>query len=423
MQPIYDAAIIGGGPAGSTAANLLAQHGRRVVVLEREKFPRFHIGESLLPYSLGTFDRLGVREKLEATAIDKRGAEVATACGARTQKFHFAMGFNLRHTRSFQVERATFDQMLLDTARARGAEVREETRVQSVNIESDEVILKTEAGEVRARYLIDASGRHTLIGQQLGLKEAYPHLRKFSCFAHYENVQRDEGEDAGLTRLVRADDHWFWLIPIDATRTSVGVVLESDDFRRAGLSPEATLDRCLKASALMTSRMRHARRVTPVHSVGDYSYRNQRLTGERWMLAGDAAGFIDPIFSTGVFLAIHSGELCADAIDAALRAPSGRARDFAKYERSVRRIMSRYLRFASAWYRPEFIEVFTAPNPPLRLPAAVNAVLAGKVDAGFSIWWRMQVFYFVVYLQRFFPIVPRLPKETAPPVSSVEQPA
>ncbi|MEO8352059.1 MAG: NAD(P)/FAD-dependent oxidoreductase, partial [Chthoniobacteraceae bacterium] len=371
MQPIYDAAIIGGGPAGSTAANLLAQHGRRVVVLEREKFPRFHIGESLLPYSLATFDRLGVRGKLDATALDKRGAEVATACGSRMQKFHFATGFNLRHTRSYQVERAVFDQMLLETARERGAEVREGTRVQSVAFASDEVVIKTASGEVRARYLIDASGRHTVLGQQLHLKEAYPHLRKFSCFAHYENVQRDEGEDAGLTRLVRAHDHWFWLIPIDATRTSIGVVLEIEAFRAAGETPETTLDRCLAASALMTSRLRDARRVTPVHSVGDYSYRHRRLTGERWMLAGDAAGFIDPIFSTGVFLAIHSGEQCADTLHAVLAAPEKRARLFARYERGLHRVMDKYLRFVTAWYRPEFIEVFTSPTQKLDLAAAV----------------------------------------------------
>src|SRR5436190_23205484 len=175
MSLDYDVAIIGGGPAGSTAAILLAQAGRRVLVLEREKFPRFPIGESLLPYSMGAFDRLGVREQLERTAIDKRGGEVATACGARAIKFHFANGFRLKHTRAYQVERATFDQMLLDRAKEAGAEVREETAVAEVELQDDGVRLRlaSDGGDLRAKYVIDASGRNTVIGQQLGLKKSY----------------------------------------------------------------------------------------------------------------------------------------------------------------------------------------------------------------------------------------------------------
>src|SRR5678815_4262288 len=188
MQSEYDVAIIGGGPAGSTAAILLARAGRRVVVIEREKFPRFRIGESLLPYSMVAFDRLGIREELEKTAFDKRGGEVATACGTRAVKFHFVNGFRLKHTRAYQVERATFDKLLLDRAREAGAEVREETAVAEVGLQDDGMRLRlaSDGGELRAKYVIDASGRNTVIGQQLGLKKSYDHLRKFSCFAHFE---------------------------------------------------------------------------------------------------------------------------------------------------------------------------------------------------------------------------------------------
>jgi flavin-dependent dehydrogenase len=413
MQPEFDVAIIGGGPAGSTAAILLARFGRKVVVLEREKFPRFHIGESLLPYSMDAFDRLGIREELDRWAVDKRGGEVATACGARTIKFHFANGFRLKHTRAYSVERAVFDEMLLRRAQKAGADVREETSVSKVEFLDDGVVLATSCGEIRAKYVIDASGRNTVIGQQLGLKNAYDHLKKFSCFGHYEGVQRDEGNDAGLTRLVRAKNHWFWLIPIDDTRTSIGVVMDVTDYKVLKKSPEATLEWAIEDSPLMTERMRDARRVSPVHAAGDYSYRNRQLTGSRWMLAGDAAGFIDPIFSTGVFLAIHSAEQCADALNAVLDAPGKREPLFAKYERNVHRVMDKYLRFVTAWYRPEFIEVFTNPTQRFQLAPAVNAVLAGNLGSDFSIWWRMQIFYFVLWVQRRYPICPRIEQTTS----------
>jgi flavin-dependent dehydrogenase len=423
MQPEYDVAIIGGGPAGSTAGILLAQAGRRVIVLEREKFPRFHIGESLLPYSLAAFDRLGVREELDRWAVDKRGAEVATACGTRAVKFLFEKGFRLQHRRSYQVERAKFDAVLLERARRVGAEVREETRVDRVDFAEDAATLHTSAGEIRARYVIDASGRQTVIGQQFGLKEPYPHLRKFSCFAHYEGVQRDAGIEAGLTRLVRAAGHWFWLIPLDDVRTSVGVVMETDDFKAMKKAPEAALDWAIADSALMRGRMGAARRLTQVHAVGDYSYRHTRLTGPRWMLAGDAAGFIDPIFSTGVFLAIHSGEQCADAVNEVLDHPGRQSRLFARYEKGLRSVMGKYLRFVTAWYRPEFIEVFTSPTQKFQLAAAVNAVLAGNLGSDFGIWWRMQVFYLVLFLQRYFPLCPRLATSPAESPSPLIEPA
>lgn len=418
MSSDYDVAIIGGGPAGSSAAILLAQKGRKVVVLEREKFPRFHIGESLLPYSMGAFDRLGIREKLEVSGFPKFGGEIATADKERAVKFYFKDGFQLRHQQAFQVKRADFDQMLLDRARECGAEVREEVSVEKVDLQADGVTLRLAEGEVRAKYVIDGSGRQSVLGRQLGLKHDYAHLKKFSCYAHYDHVQRDEGIDAGLTRLVQARGHWFWLIPLTETRTSIGVVMDTADFRARKATPEAVLAAALEESPLMRERMARAERVTPVHSAGDYSYRNKQLAGDRWLLAGDAAGFIDPIFSTGVFLALESGEQCANALDTVLRSSGKRRGVFRRYERAMHRTMDVYLRFVTAWYRPEFIEVFTTPTQRFQLAPAVNAVLAGNIGGSFAIWWRMQVFYLVLFLQRYFPLCPKL----APPTPA-EEPA
>ncbi len=418
MNEIYDVAIIGGGPTGSTAAGLLAQAGRRVIVLEREKFPRFHIGESLLPYSMPVFDRLGVREELDRTAQPKYGAEIITACGTRHLRFHFRNGFRLQHHRSYQVTRATFDKLLLDNAAAKGAEVREETGVAGVDFAEDVVTVRLagkDGGSIQARYVIDASGRNTVIGQQQRLKKNYPDLNKFAVFAHYDHVRREPGDDGcTLTRMIRSKDRWFWVIPLSDTRTSIGMVTDTATFKAMKLSPEEALESSFAEQPHFQEILEGAERVTPVYSTGDYSYRNTSLVGPRWMLAGDAAGFIDPVFSTGVFLAIASGEQCADAIDAALTKPARGPKLFAAYEKRLNRVMDLYLRFVTSWYQHEFIEVISQPTARFQLPAAVNAVLAGNINGGFSIWWRMQLFYLVVYLQKFATLVPRLTLVPAP---------
>lgn len=414
METTYDVAIIGGGPAGSTAATFLARQGRRVIVLEREKFPRFHIGESLLPYSMGAFDRLGVREKMDASFVPKHGGLIATTCGTRSVKFYFKDGFRLKHRQAYQVRRADFDKMLLDNAAENGAVVHEQTTVEHVAFSDDAVTLKlkpneaTRANEIKARYVVDCSGRNTVIGSFFKLKQSYAHLQKFSVYAHFDGVTRDEGIDGSLIRLIRGEGFWFWMIPVSETRTSVGLVMDVADFKKQKRSPEDMLEMTIRVQPVMWERMQNAERVTPVYSAGDYSYRNSSLVGDRWLLAGDAAGFIDPIFSTGVFLAIRSGEQAADAIDLALRKPNEQRRAFKKYETSVKRVMNMYLRFVTAWYEPQFIQVITHPVTRFQLTAAINAVLAGNIGTSFSLWWRMQIFYTVVFLQRYLPLCPRL---------------
>jgi flavin-dependent dehydrogenase len=208
--------------------------------------------------------------------------------------------------------------------------------------------------------------------------------------------------------LLRAIDRWFWLIPLTADRTSVGVVLDSETFRKSKLSAEDFLERALAEQPIIAKRMTNARRVSQVYVEADFSYRSARLHGDRWLLAGDAAGFIDPIFSSGVFLAVFSGELAADALNEVLDYPRKAERLFPRYERAVNRAMDVYLRFVNAWYTKEFIEVFLAPRSVLGLAPAVNAVLGGNVGNSFPIRWRMWVFYFLVWVQRHYPISPRL---------------
>jgi flavin-dependent dehydrogenase len=425
---MYDVAIIGGGPAGSTAAALLARAGRRVIVFEREKFPRFHIGESLLPFSMKAFTRLGLHEKfLRAGFMKKFGGEILGACSEPGTKFYFKDGYRSQTDHAYQVTRGDFDKLLLDHAAECGAEIHEDTAVDRVEFSNDDVELAIGSNgsshSIRARYIIDASGRTSFLGRQFKIKKTYNHLQKLSIFAHYDGVWRAEGIDGTLTVLLRAIDRWFWLIPLSAERTSVGVVLDSEIFRKSRLSAEAFLEQTLAEQPIIAKRMTNARRVSQVYVEADFSYRSASLHGDRWLLAGDAAGFIDPIFSSGVFLAVFSGERSADVLNEVLDHPRKAKRLFAGYERAVNRAMDIYLRFVNAWYTKEFIEVFLAPRNVLGLAPAVNAVLGGNVGNSFPIRWRMWVFYFLVWLQRHHPIAPRLtlvPKqETSTPMETV----
>jgi FADH2-dependent halogenase len=426
MSEAYDVAIVGGGPAGSTAAALLARAGRRVVVLEREKFPRFHIGESLLPFSMQAFTRLGLHEKFaRAGFMEKFGGEMFGACGGDGVKFYFEDGYKSQTDRSYQVTRADFDKLLLDHAAESGAEVREETAVEDITFPEDGVDVRItpkngQTMQIHARYIIDASGRNSILGQRFKLKKNYDHLQKISIFAHYDGMERAEGRDGTLTRMVRAIDRWFWVIPLTAERTSVGVVLDHAVFKKAGLSPEEFLERALEEQPVLVEKMQHAQRVTQVRTAADFSYRNTRLAGDRWMLAGDAAGFIDPVFSSGVFLAVLAGEQSADVLHEVLDRPRKAKRLFARYERNINKAMDVYLRFVNAWYTKEFIEVFLHPQDFFQIPPAVNAVLGGNAGTSFAIRWRMAVFYSIVRLQRYLPFCPRrtlVPEKKSAPVS------
>ena len=409
MNSPYDVLIIGGGPAGSTAATLLAKAGRRVLVVEKERFPRFHIGESMLPNSMGTFNRLGVKEKLDQICLPKIGAEFATVCG-HSQRFEFKNAYRAKYPRAYQVERATFDKVLLDHARESGAEVREETVVERFEEQAETIRVSLraqgagQAVNVEAKYLLDCSGRNSVVGAHFNLKSSYPTLRKLAVYANFEGVERD----ANITRLVRGKAFWFWIIPITEALTSIGLVMDTADFQALKKTPEEVLEEALREQPMMQDRMRNARRTTKVYSTSDYSYRNSKLAGKRWLLAGDAAGFIDPIFSTGVFLAVMSGENAADTLNAALEEPEKRLALFSRYEKRLDRVMRMYLRFVNGWYTQSFAEVFASPTAHLQLTAAVNAVLTGDVAERFAIWWRMELFYLVVFIQRYFQLVPKL---------------
>lgn len=413
-EVIYDAIIIGGGPGGSTTATYLARAGKRVLVLEKEKFPRFHIGESLLPYCRSLFEEMGVLPALAAAGFPKKlGAQFHLGNSTKSVKFIFKNGRYTRDTEIFQVERAQFDQILLQHAATSGAEVREGWTVTKFSSAADQVTVAADSPHgqsetFRGKFLIDASGRDNFTGNKENLREVYPNHKKLAVFGHFENVKLDDGPTAGDTVIIRLANKWFWIIPVSDTKTSVGIVMERGEFSASKESPADLFNRLWQSSRVLRDRMANARLVSEISVTSDFSYFNKRLVGQRLLRVGDAAGFLDPIFSSGVFLAMYSGKLAANVVLKSLAANNNGAAVMKRYEKQVFRALKVYWQLVEGFYTRPFLEVFFEPRPKWHLPDAVVALLAGELEGGWKIHWRLKVFYWLIKLQGRRPFLPRI---------------
>jgi flavin-dependent dehydrogenase len=324
-----DVIVIGGGPAGATVATLLADRGRSVRLYERERFPRYHVGESLIPETFGVLERLGMLPKLRRSPfVEKRSVQFISEQGKLSEPFYFADYKPLESSQTWQVTRQEFDQMMLDNAREHGVDVREGVRVLDVVFEGDRAVgvrVLDETGAesvVHTGVVVDAAGQSGILLDRLGLREWDPVLKKAAIWTYWRGAVRDTGRDAGATVVMQTQGKigWFWYIPLQDDMVSVGVVAPFDHLfkNRATKDPEALYFEEVARCPGVQPRIAAAERCGPFRIAKEYSYRSQQIAGNGWVLVGDAFGFLDPLYSSGMLLALTSGGMAADAIDDAL---------------------------------------------------------------------------------------------------------
>jgi geranylgeranyl reductase family protein len=363
MNDHYDTIVMGGGPAGSTVAALVAEAGFSTLLVEREKMPRFHVGESLMPETFWVFQRLGVLEKLQRSSfVRKVSVQFVSHTGRHSQPFFFPDHDPRDCSRTWQVDRAEFDKLLFDHAAEKGAETCDQTRVLDVLLEGDRatgVRLQTADGQtrtVRAQVVVDATGQQSLIANRLHLKHIDPQLRKVAIWGYYRKAQRDPGDHGGATIILHTQEKksWFWFIPLSNGVTSIGVVGDADYLLKDRGEPSEIFEDELVRCPALTDRLLDAELVSQFRVAREFSYTVSQGAGNGWVCVGDAAGFIDPIYSSGVYFALVTGQSAADAITEGLARGDVTQQQLGKWLPSFREGAQWIRRLVEAFYTNEF---------------------------------------------------------------------
>jgi flavin-dependent dehydrogenase len=388
----FDTVIIGAGPAGSTAAALLAEQGFRVLVLEREKFPRYHIGESLLPFTSYPLKRLGLLERMrQSEFVRKHSVQFVSPSGKASQPFYFSTRYEPEVAQTWQVLRSEFDLMLMDNARAKGATVIEETTVLDLIREDGRIVgvraqgKSGQAIEGRAPMTLDCSGRDGFAPTRLNWRVREPKLNKVAVWTYYRGARRDPGLDAGATTVAYVPEKgWFWYIPQHRDMTSVGVVAEGKYLTRGGVrEPKEIFKREIGENAWIEEHLACGTQVGSYYLTSEFSWRSRYCAAHGLLVAGDAFGFLDPVFSSGVMLALKSGSMAADAIKAAIEAQDFSAGRFQEYGRMLREGLENMRKLVYAFYDKDF-SFRKLTNMAPDLAGLVTDCLSGDVNKDFS---------------------------------------
>jgi flavin-dependent dehydrogenase len=397
-----DVMVIGGGPAGSTIAALLAERGWQVALLEKDRHPRFHIGESLLPHNNPLFERLGVLDEVRRIGVVKNGAQFTSMEHGKAETFYFSRALDKSQPSGFEVHRADLDHILIRNAARRGVDVREETRAEQVDFGADGVTVRARgpAGETawQARFLVDASGRDTFLASQLQTKRPNRRHASVAIYRHYENAARLPDPDAGNIGIFWFAHGWFWFIPLARGVTSVGAVCWPYYLKERTGSLDEFLDRTIALCPALAARLAHARAVAPASATGNYSYEAKTSVGRRHLLVGDAFAFVDPVFSSGVYLAMAGAFGAAEAVDVALREPARAQGALARYDRDTRRAIGTFKWFIYRITTPAMRDLLMHPRNVLGVVDGLVSFLAGDIYRANGVRPRIRVFQLLYYL-------------------------
>ena len=368
VRSSYDVIVIGGGPAGATVSALLAEYGHDVLVLERHSIPRFHVGESLIPETYWTLQRLGLIDELKASAFPKKFSVQFVSDGWKeSAPFYFDMHNSHESAQTWQVERADFDKMLIENAVRKGANIRTGAQVLEVLFEGDRAVgvrvkltgagdAETVTQEIKAPVVIDASGTSAFLANRLKLKVSDPCLQKGTIWTYFKGAQRDPGKDEGATLILQTEGKrsWFWYIPLRDDVVSIGCTGAMNYMFSKGTTPEATYQRELARCPYLQKRLANATRCMDYFTTRDYSYRSTQAAGNGWVLCGDAFGFVDPVYSSGVYLALKGGEIVADTVHEALESKDFSGAKLGAWHDGYVEGLDNFKKLVYAFYTPGF---------------------------------------------------------------------